>query len=248
MSPVTPNEPDVPGSDVSPYPGLRDQVRNNIHDGMPSYATIPYGLIRQEQLSDQILTQTGNIFYVRWINVPGGKNITYFAVPATIAAYRDGATAPDTIGNGRVTSDIDQNGNFTLQTAPATSLAVSYGYQLVQDGDIDNYLDQARSWVGGFQDFTTLDTVPDGLSPAVVLYACHLACNAIARQFRFPAVKAGDASESLQEVAAGWSTDAQRFLADALSLRKSYWSSADQPQLPAAAIVSMTYPNVQPIR
>lgn len=244
--PVTPNEPDSPGSDTTPYPGFRDTVRTLIRDGMPSYATVPYGLVRQESLTDEIGTGSGvTEFYVRWQNVPLGKNVTVQAVPATIAAYRDGSTSPDTVGNGKVTADIDQNGNFTLQTAPASSLLVTYGWQVFADGDIDQLLDEARSWLF---EWATLDQVPDGMNPALTQYAAHLACQSIARQMRLPDVTAGEAKEALSAVAKGYEQDAKDYLAKAEQARLSYWTSADQPKQPAAAAVNLRYPVYQPKR
>lgn len=243
--PVTPNQPDSPGSDTTPFPGYRDDVRTLIQDGMPSYATVPYGLVRQEQLTDQIGTGGGiTTFYVRWQNVPLGKNVTVQAVPATIAAYVDGGTIPKTFGTG-VTSDIDQNGNFTLSAAPASSLLVTYGWQVFSDGDIDQFLDLARSWL---YDFATLDLVPDALNPALTKYAAHLACSSIARRMALPDVTAGEAKEALSSVAKQYAASAKQFLSGAEQSRKDYWTSADQPLQPTAAIVSLRYPSYQPKR
>lgn len=226
----------------------RDAVRSLIGDGMPSYATTSYGLVRQEQLSDQIQAQatpTGTVFYVRFRNVPLGKNVTVTAVPGTIAAYVDGNPAPKTIGNGGVTADIDQNGNFTLAVAPISSLQVSYGWQAFTDGDIDQYLDQARSWLWDWQ---TLDQIPDAMNPALTQYAAGLACQALARRCRLPDVSAGEAKEALSEVAKGYEQDAKDFIARAAQARKDYWSSADQPLQPAGAAVALRYPQYQPRR
>jgi hypothetical protein len=244
--PVNPNSPDTPGSDTSPYPGLRDDVRTLIQDGMPSYATTPYGLVRQESLTDQIPVGGGlTTFYVRWQNIPLGKNVTVLPVAATIAAYVDGATSPKTLGNGGVTSDIDQNGNFTLATAPTSSLLVTYGWQVFTDGDIDQFLDLARSWL--FQ-WATLDQVPDGMNPALTKYAAHLACSSIARRMALPDVTAGEAKEALSQIAKAYAASAKQFLAEAEQSRKDYWTSADQPLQPAAATVSLRYPAYEPKR
>jgi len=248
MSPVTPGQPDSPGSDPGPYPGFRDTVRTLIRDGMPSYATVPFGLVRQEQLTDQIAAQatpTQTEFYVRFESVPLGKNVTVQAVPGTIAAYRDGGTVPDTITNGRVTGDIDPNGNFTLSTAPVSSLLVTYGWQIFADGDIDQMLDEARSWLF---DWATLDVVPDGMNPALTKYAAHLAAASIARAMRLPDVTAGEARETLSAVAKGYEQDAKDFLAGAQQSRKDYWSSADQPLQPQASVTPLSYPAYQPYR
>jgi hypothetical protein len=167
VSPVTPEAPDTPGSDTPSIQGYRDVVRTLVRDGQPSYATSPYGLVRQEQLSDQIAaaaTPTGTEFMVRWANVPLGKNFPYTAVPGTIAAYVDGSPSPQTITNDGVTQDIDSNGNFTLAVAPTAQLLVSYGWQALTDGDLDQLLDNARSWIQGF---ATLDDLPDGMTPAL---------------------------------------------------------------------------------
>lgn len=246
--PVTPLLPDTPGSDPSPYPGFRDALRVLLRDGQPSYATSPYGLIRQEQLSDQIQAQatpTGTVFYVRFSTVPLGKNVTVTAIAGTIAAYVDGDPAPKTIANGGVTVDIDQNGNFTLRTAPVSQLFATYGWQIFSDGDLDQLLDESRSWL---VEFATLDLIPDGLVPALCEHAAGLACESIGRQLQLPDVSAGEAKESLSQVAKGYLQTAKDFFARADKARKDYWSSADQPLQPAATVVALRYPQYQPQR
>lgn len=229
----------------------RDAVRALIRDGQPTYAPQPFGLVRQEQLSDQIpaaATPTLTEFYVRWANVPLGKNVTVTAVPATIAAYRDGRTIPDTIANGGVSADIDQNGNFTLATPPVSALLVTYGWQAFSNGDLDQLIADASSWLFQWVDAGGIGAIPDQLNHALALYAAGLACNALARQLRLPDVSAGEAKEQLSAVAKGYETDAKDFLARADKARADYWTSADQPKQPAAAAVGLRYPNYQPRR
>jgi hypothetical protein len=226
----------------------RDAVRALIRDGKPSYAQAPFGLVRQESLSDQIgtaATPTLTQFYVRWANVPLGKNMTVTAVPSTIAAYRDGLTVPDTVSNGKVTADIDQNGNFTLATAPVSALLVTYGWQIFADGDIDQLIADATSWL--FQ-WSTIGAVPDQLNHALALYASGLACEGIGRQLQLPDVRAGEAAEDLSSVAKGYMASAKDFYARADKARIDYWTSADQPKQPAAGITSLKYPVYQPYR
>jgi hypothetical protein len=245
---VLPTEPDVPGSDPSPYPGLLDQVRTLLSDGMPSYATTPYGLVRQEQLTQQIPPSSPSTlmtFIVLYSSVPLGKNDPVQPVPSTIAAYIDGSTIPATIANSGVTSDIDVNGNFTLSTAPQSSLLVTYGWQRFSDGDLYQFLDIARSWL---YDYQTLDQVPDGMVPAITHYAASLAAASLARKLRLPDVTAGDAKETLSETAKGYQADADAFMNKAQQFRKDYWTSADQPLQPAVGIVSVNYPVYQPPR
>lgn len=228
----------------------RDAVRALLRDGQPSYAAGPYGLVRQESLTDQIpaaATPTLTEFYVRFANVPLGKNVPYTAVPNTIAAYRDGSTVPDTVQNGRIHQDIDQNGNFILATAPVSSLLVTYGYQLCADGDIDQYISDAMSWLFQWVD-TGLGSIPDALNHALALYAAAQGAKAIARQLRLPDVTAGEAKESLSQVAKGYDTDVKNWLAMAEQARKDFWTSADQPLQPQAAMVSLRYPVYQPKR
>lgn len=245
---VLPTEPDVPGSDPSPYPGLLDQVRTLLQDGMPSYATAAYGMVRQEQLTQQIPAtspSTETTFMVLFSQSPLGKNDPVQPVAGTIAAYIDGATSPATVANSGVTSDIDQNGNFTLSTAPQSSLLVSYGYQRWGNGDLYQYIDLGRSWL---HDFQSLDVVPDGMVPALTHYAASLACAALARRLRLPDVTAGDAKETLSTVAKGYQSDADDHMKKAQQFRKDYWTSADEPLQPAAATIAVNYPAYQPYR
>lgn len=259
--PVTPNErrnppaaleaPAVETLGLEPpddYQPFRDTVRALIGDGMPSYATSPEGLVRQESLSDQIQAQatpTGTTFYVRWSNIPLGKNVTVMAVPLTIAAYVDGATIPATIANSGVTSDIDQNGNFTLAVAPVASLLVTYGWQAFSDDGIDELLDNARAWLQGF---ATIEKVPDGLSAALTWQAAALACQKLARKMALPDVAAGEAKEGLSDVAKQYAADAANYFKAAAQARKDFWTTGDQPLQPQAAIVSLNYPAYQPTR
>jgi hypothetical protein len=229
----------------------RDAVRALLRDGMPSYASSPFGLVRQEQVTQQIpaqATPTQTEFYVTFSSVPLGKNITVYAVPATIAAYRDSATTPDTIANSKVTQDIDQNGNFVLQTAPVTSLLVTYGWQLFADGDIDQHIAQANSWLYAWVDSGGITAIPDQLNHALALYAASQAASGIARQLALPDVSAGEAKESLSGVAKQYAADAKAWLGEAQQARQDFWTSADQPKQPAAATVAVRYPAYQPKR
>lgn len=226
----------------------RDAVRALIRDGQPSYATVPFGQVRQESLTDQIpaqATPTQTEFYVRFSSVPLGKNVTVQAIPATIAAYRDGSGTPDTIGNGRVTQDIDQNGNFILATAPVSQLLVTFGWQIFADGDIDAYLADGMSWLFNW---SGVGAIPDQLNHALALYAAANAVSAIARQLRLPDVTAGEAKEALSDVAKGYEQDAKDYLGRAEQARKDFWTSADQPLQPAAAATAVHYPVYQPKR
>lgn len=228
----------------------RDAVRALLRDGQPSYAAVPYGLVRQEQLSDQIpaqATPTQTKFYVRFDSVPLGKNVSVSPVPATIAAYRDSATAPDTISNGKVTADIDINGNFTLATAPVASLLVTYGWQLFADGDIDQLIADAMSWLYQWVD-AGLQALPDALNHALALHAAALGCEGISRQVALPDVTAGDMREALSDVAKMYAKTAADFFKRADRARKDYWTSADQPLQPQGAIIGLRYPVYQPKR
>jgi hypothetical protein len=229
----------------------RDAVRALLRDGKPSYASQPFGLVRQESLSDQIpdqATPAQTMFYVRFQNVPLGKNVTVYAVPVTIAAYRDGSTTPDTVANGKIAQDIDQNGNFVLTTPPAATLTVSYGWQFFSDDDVDQYIADANAWLFQWTDSGGITAIPDQLNHALALYAAGLASQAIARQLRLPDVHAGETSETLSAVAKGYEQDAKDWMARADKARVDYWTSADQPKQPAAGITQLRYPNYQPIR
>lgn len=229
----------------------RDAVRALIRDGMPSYASGPYGLVRQEQLSDQIAIAATPVqveFYVRFSTVPLGKNVTVNAVPATIAAYRDGGTTPDTIGNGRVVADIDQNGNFTLSTPPVSGLLVTYGWQLFVDADVDQFVSDANSWLFQWVDSGGVEAIPDQLNHALAMYAAALACESIGRQLQLPDVSAGEAKEDLSGVAKGYMASAKDFFSRADKARVDFWTSADQPKQPAATVTALRYPAYQPRR
>ena len=229
----------------------RDAVRALLRDGKPSYASGPFGLVRQERLDDQIpsvATPTQTQFYVRWQGIPLGKNVTAYAVPATIAAYRDGSTTPDTVTNGGVTADIDQNGNFTLAHPPTQQLLVTYGWQLFADGDIDQYLSDANDWLFQWTDSGGITAIPDQLNHALAQYAAGVACEAIGRQLQLPDVGAGEVKEALSKVAAGYMKSAQDFFKRAEKARQDYWTSADQPKQPAAAVLAVKYPVYQPRR
>ena len=229
----------------------RDAVRALIRDGKPSYASGPFGLVRQESLSDLIpavATPTLTQFYVRWANIPLGKNVTVSAVPSTIAAYRDGLTTPDTVANGGVTADIDQNGNFTLKTPPVSQLLVTYGWQIFADGDIDQLIADSSSWLFQWVDSGGISAIPDQLNHALAMYAAGLACESIGRQLQLPDVTAGEAKEDLSGVAKGYMASAKDFFARADKARVDYWTSADQPKQPAAAVTSVKYPVYQPYR
>lgn len=245
---VLPTDPATPGSDPYPYPALLDQVRTAIGDGQPSYATSPFGLVRSESLTQQIpdvVSPTETTFYVLWSSIPLGKNVTVQAIPGTIAAYVDGATIPLTVANSGIVSDVDVNGNFTLNAAPQTSLTVTYGWQIFADADLYQMIDQARQWLINYQ---TLETVPDALQAALVQYASYLACTRLARQLALPDVTAGEAKEALSQVAKQYQQMAGEFLASAQNVQKAFYTSGDEPLLPVAVTQVVNYPRYQPFR
>ena len=180
-------------------------VRHRIRDGVPllDAAPVPYNMVRLESLSDQILaaaTPTQTTFQCRYADVPTQRYMNAQVVPGTLVAYVDGSWTPATI-----TQDVDQNGNFVLATAPVFQLLITYAWQYLSDGEIDQFVDEARQWLREFQSVTN---VPDGLVPALISYASSRALEALGRSAILAPVHAGDADVDFSKLAESYAAAA----------------------------------------
>lgn len=168
---------------------LWNAVRHRIRDGVPTNDTtpVPFNMVRLESLSDQIpaaATPAQTVFQCRYADVPTQRYINAEVVPGTLVAYVDGSWAPT-----HPTVDVDVNGNFTLPIPPVNQLLITYAWQYLSDGEIYQFIDEARQWLRAFNNVTA---VPDGLVPALVSYAASRALWALSRSATLAPVRAGD--------------------------------------------------------
>ncbi len=144
---------------------------------------------------------------------PDGKQ-TVFAVP-------DSHLVPDTLqvtigGALATTDDVDvAAGTFTL-AAPdeGEKVRANYYFQWFTDAELEEFLGEGAGLVG--YGGVTDETLPVGLHPAVLSYACYYAYMK----------KAAEAADSVTASAAGFSTDTNRQNPNWLAMAKMAWDNA----------------------
>lgn len=217
--------------------GARNAVRHRIRDGVPvlDASPVPFNMVRLEDLSDQIptpqpATPTQRVFQCRYADVPTQQYMNCQVTPGTLVAFVDGSWAPTV-----PTLDVDQNGNFTLPVVPLQQLLITYAWQYLADGEIDQFVDEARSWLREFQ---SVAMVPDGLVPALVSYASFRALTALTRSANLAHVRAGDSDVD-------WSALSKQYLAEATAACKTatdertvYYSQGPEALDPTAVDIS----------
>lgn len=208
----------------------RNAVRHQIRDGMPlgDSVPVPYNMVRLEPLTDQIpaeqATPTQTVFQVRYDLVPTQDHMTVQPVPGTLVAYVDGSWTPTA-----PTVDVDQNGNFTLAVPPLKSLQITYAWQYLSDGEIDNFVEEARRWL---REFGELTQIPDGLAHALTRYAAGLALNALSRSANIADQKAGDTEIKFSDLAKTWAKQAAELLKQAEGERQAFYSRGPESEEP----------------
>ena len=213
----------------------RYAVRHRIRDGVPllDASPVPFNMVRLEDLSDQVpaqATPTQTRFQLRYQDVPTQQYMNAQVVPGTLVAYVDGAWTPTT-----PSSDVDVNGNFVLPVAPISSLKVTYAWQYLSDGEIDQFVDEARQWL---REFSTVTLIPDGLVPALVSYAAHRALIALQRSATLAPVRAGDSDVDWSQLSKMYQAEATSALALANSEREAYYTQGPEAKDPSAVDVS----------
>jgi len=211
----------------------RNGIRHRIRDGVPSLDTnpVPFNVVRLESLSDQIpASGSETVYQVRFEDVPTQRYMNAQVVPGTLVAFVDGAWTPTT-----PSVDVDQNGNFTLASAPTTALLVTYAWQYLSDGEINQFIDEARQWLREFQ---TVDTIPDGLTHALISYGASRALYSLQRTAILAPVRAGDSDVDWSKLSASYQKAADQQYAIACKEREQYYSQFPESLDPTAVDVS----------
>lgn len=110
-------------------------------------------------------------------------------------------------------------GRFTLAAPDANQkLRASYYFQWFTDAELEDFLGQASNMVGydGVED----ESLPFGLRPATLTYACYFACMK----------KAAEAADSVSASAGGFSTDTNRQHPNWLAMARLYWDNAQREE------------------
>lgn len=232
---AAPAVPALPvGDDV-----LELSVRTLLQDGRDAEGTC-WNLVRLEDLTDQLgaaATPTRTIFMVRFTQNPLAGQVSVYGVPGSLRAYVDGSAAPVLPA-----VDIDQNGNFTLAVPPVQKLQVSYGWQLLPDSAIAEYVNQAAGWLG----LAILDDCPVGLAPALINQAACQACQAIARRCTLSNQRAGDSGADLAELAKSYRESARDFCAAAARMRRDFYAPGEEETVAAGELVELYVPRFEP--
>lgn len=207
-------------------------VRHRIRDGVPSQdaSPVPFNMVRLEDLSDQIpvAPATAVIYQARMDDVPTQRYMNANIVPGTLVAYVDGNWAPVS-----PTVDVDQNGNFTLPAAPTSELLITYAWQYLSDGEIFQFIDEARQWL---REFASVDAIPDGLLPALYSFASYRALSALGRSAILAQVHAGDSDVDWSALAKAYQSAATMAQKDAEGERAGFYTQgpeADDPTVGA---------------
>src|ERR1700729_464486 len=209
----------------------RNAVRHQIRDGLPALdaTPVPFNMVRLEPLTDQIgmaATPTQTVFQARYDLVPTQEHMTVTAVPGTLVAFIDGSWAPTS-----PSVDVDQNGNFTLPQPPLKELLVTYAWQYLSDGEIDNFVEESRRWL---REFEEVSQIPDGLVGALTRYASALALRALQRTANIADQKAGDTEINFSDLAKSYATQAKELESRAEADRSAYYSRGAEKEEPFA--------------
>jgi hypothetical protein len=205
-------------------------VRHQIRDGVATgdAVPVPFNMVRLEQLTDQIppeeATPTHTTFQARFDLVPTQEHMTVQVVPGTLVAYVDGSWSPTF-----PSADVDGNGNFTLPAPPRAQLLITYAWQYLSDGEIDNFVEEARRWL---REFPTVNEVPDGLIGALTRYASALALRALERSATIADQKAGDTQINFSDIAKAYSAEAKALTERAEKDREQFYSRGPEPLEP----------------
>lgn len=200
-------------------------------------------MVRLEELSDQIgqaATPTLTVFQCRYADVPTQRYMNAQVVPATLVAYVDNAWTPTV-----PTRDVDVNGNFTLPVAPASRLLITYAWQYLSDGEIDQFVDESRQWL---REFTDVTTIPDGLVPALVSYASARALRALQRSATLAQVRAGDSDVNWSELAKMYQGEADSQEKVGLAEREAYYTQGPEALAPSVDVSSVSISPYTPRR
>lgn len=226
----------------------RNAVRHQIRDGLPIGDAVPqaFNMVRLEPLSDQIptleqeATPTATRFQVRYDLVPTEQYMTVKAVPGTLVAYVDGSWSPTAPAQ-----DVDDNGNFTLPVPPLRQLLVTYAWQYLSDGEIDNFIEEGRRWL---REFSTIESIPDGLTSALVLYASARALRALERSATIANLKAGDTQTDFADLATKYDKAADSLEKRAEKDREQFYSRGPEPLEPNVEITTLAIDRFEPFR
>ena len=216
----------------------RNAVRHRIRDGVPTLDQnpVPFNMVRLESLSDQVpitATPVQTRFQVRFDDLPTGRYMNAQVCPGTLAAFVDGSwTATTPI------LDVDYNGNFTLPVPPVSALLVTYAYQLVGDGEVDQAVNEARSWL---REYPTVDAIPDGLVPALISYAAGRVLAALSRTAILATVHAGDSTLNLSDLAKSYQALSASAYAQATAEREAFYTQSSEARDPTVADVAAVW-------
>ncbi len=210
-------------------------VRHRIRDGVPTLDTVPvpFNMVRLEELTDQIgavATPVQTVFQVRYTDVVTQQYMNAQVVPGTLVAYVDNAWTPTS-----PTVDVNVNGNFTLPVPPVSRLLVSYAWQYLSDGEINQFVDEARQWLREFQ---AVSLIPDGLVPALISNAAGRALSALARSATLAQVRAGDSDVDWSSIGKGYQQLAVMQFQQGEVERTAFYTQGPEALDPTAADVT----------
>jgi hypothetical protein len=122
---------------------------------------------------------------------------------------------------------------------------VTYAWQYLSDGEIDNLVEEARRWL---REFATLEAIPDGLTGALVRYASALAIKALERSANIANMKAGDTAVDFSKLAENYNKLAGSLEARAEKDREQFYSRGPEPLEPFVDAGPLCIDPYEPLR
>ena len=151
-----------------------------------------------------------------------------------------------------VTADATELGEFTLTVAPnnTAKIEATYYIQWFLDSELQHFLGAGNAWLGGLE--TDYASVTDGLRPAVLDYAAHLAYQKLSLKYAEHMSESFRLEDSMDpkktEVVTAYQAASKTFLESAVEKRKSYYSRQDQWEAPLFGTSVGNVPAIVPRR
>ena len=121
---------------------------------------------------------------------------------------------------------------------PVSALLVTYAYQLVGDGEVDQAVNEARSWL---REYPTVDAIPDGRVPALISYAAGRVLAALSRTAILATVHAGDSTLNLSDLAKSYQALSASAYAQATAEREAFYTQSSEARDPTVADVAAVW-------
>lgn len=214
----------------------RTQLRTYMHDNADDH------FVRAEDVGSNPLNvgmlEAGSaIFYLMERGI----------VTASVEVVKDGLPPLAFPGGGEGINLPDGKLTFSATSKPQKSLLVFYKFQWFLDDDLDAFLTDAVRWLQWYA--TDITSVPDGLIPAVLHYAVHLANMRLFQRYsEMYDVTVEGRTANKSTIPQRYLDAAGRELEEAKAMRASWGTGSDRASKPFTTMVVRPYPGYTPRR